>query len=184
MPLAAAGEPLPTAEALKDRTMGDPSAPATIIEYASLACHHCADFHAKTLPAIKERFIDTGKAKLIFRDYPFDGPAFAAAMVARCAPPPRYFQFVSVLFENQTLWSHSPNPRQALARIAKLGGMTQDDFDACVDNRSLYEGLRQRQIEAEERYGIRSTPTFVVGGTVIVGNRPFEEFEKALSGAK
>jgi protein-disulfide isomerase len=184
IPLAAAAEPLTTVEALKDRIMGDPKAPVTMIEYASLSCPHCADFHAKTLPKIKERFIDTGKAKLIFRDYPFDGPSFAAAMVARCAPPQRYFQFVSVLFENQELWSHSPNPREGLARIAKLGGMTQDDFDHCVDNRSLYEGLRQREIEAERQYGIQSTPTFVVGDKIIVGAQPYEVFEKALNGAK
>lgn len=182
--LPAAAEPLPTAEALKDRVMGDPNAPVTLVEYASLACHHCADFHAKTLPRIKERFIDTGKVKLIFRDFPFDGPAFAAAMMARCAPEPRYFQYVSVLFENQALWSNSPSPREALARIAKLGGMTQDDFDKCVDNKDLFAGLRQRQIEAEQQHRIRSTPTFVLGDQTIAGNQPYEVFEKALNEAK
>ena len=183
VPLAAA-EPLPTAEAIEDRVMGDPKAPVTLIEYASLACHHCADFHKNTLPKIKERFIDTGTVKLIFRDFPFDGAAFAAAMTARCAPPARYFQFVSVLFANQEMWSHSPNPREALARIAKLGGMTQQDFDRCVDNKELYEGLRKRQLEAERQYGIRSTPTFILGDKKITGNQPFEVFEKALSGAQ
>jgi protein-disulfide isomerase len=182
--LPAVAEPLPTEEAIKDRVMGDPNAPVTLIEYASLACHHCADFHANTLPRIKERFIDTGKVKLIFRDFPFDGPAFAAAMTARCAPPGQYFQFVSVLFENQELWSHSPDPRSALGRIAKLGGMTQDDFDSCVDNKELFTALRQRQIEAEQQYGIRSTPTFVLGDKTIAGNQPYEVFEKALNDAK
>ena len=184
MPLASEAEPLPTAQALEDRVMGDPNAPVTLVEYASLACHHCADFHKKTLPQIKERFIDTGKVKLIFRDFPFDGPAFAAAMTARCAPPARYFQFVSVLFENQELWSHSPNPREALARIAKLGGMSQESFDRCVDNKELFEGLRKRQLEAEQQYGIRSTPTFILGDKKITGNQPFDVFEKALSDAK
>jgi protein-disulfide isomerase len=184
IPLAAAAEPLPTAEALKDRTMGDPKAPVTMLEYASLSCPHCADFHAKTLPKIKEHFIDTGKVKLIFRDYPFDAPSFAAAMVARCAPPQRYFQFVAVLFENQTLWARSPNPREGLSRIAKLGGMTQDDFNRCVDNKSLYEGLRQRELEAERQYGVHSTPTFIIGDKTIVGAQPYEVFEKALSGKK
>jgi protein-disulfide isomerase len=182
--LPAVAEPLPTTEAIKDRVMGDPNAPVTLIEYASLACHHCADFHANTLPRIKERFIDTGKVKLIFRDFPFDGPAFAAAMTARCAPPAQYFQYVSVFFENQALWSHNPNPREALARIAKLGGMTQDDFDSCVDNKDLFTALRQRQIEAEQQHGIRSTPTFVLGDKTIAGNQPYEVFEKALSEAK
>ena len=184
MPFASEAEPLPTAQALEDRVMGDPNAPVTLVEYASLACHHCADFHKKTLPQIKERFIDTGKVKLIFRDFPFDGPAFAAAMTARCAPPARYFQFVSVLFENQKIWSHSANPREALARIAKLGGMSQESFDRCVDNKELFEGLRKRQLEAEQQYGIRSTPTFILGDKKITGNQPFDVFEKALSDAK
>lgn len=183
-PLTAAAEPLTTAEALKDRVMGNPKAPVTLIEYASLACHHCADFHANTLPKIKERFIDTGKVKLIFRDFPFDSSAFAAAMTARCAPPARYFQFVSVLFANQEMWSHSPNPREALARIAKLGGMTQQDFDQCVDNKGLFAGLRQRQLDAERTYEIRSTPTFILGDKKITGNQPFKVFEKALNEAK
>ncbi len=184
VPFAAEADPLTTAQALEDRIMGDPKAPVTLIEYASLACHHCADFHKKTLPKIKERFIDTGKVKLVFRDFPFDSAAFAAAMTARCAPPARYFQFVTVLFENQALWSHSPNAREALARIAKLGGMTQDDFDRCIDNKELFEGLRKRQLDAEQQYGIRSTPTFVLGNNKITGNQPFEIFEKALNDAK
>ncbi len=169
---------------MKDRVMGDPKAPVTMIEYASLSCPHCADFATKTLPKIEKNFITTGKVKLIFRDYPFDGPAFAAAMVARCAPPQRYFPFLAVLFANQDIWARSANPREGLARIAKLGGMTQDDFNSCVDNKSLYEALRQRELSAQREYGVHSTPTFIIGDKTIVGAQPYEVFAKALTAAK
>jgi protein-disulfide isomerase len=184
IPLTAAATPLSVVDAMKDRVMGDPKAPVTMIEYASLSCPHCADFATKTLPKIEKNFITTGKVKLIFRDYPFDGPAFAAAMVSRCAPPQRYFQFLAVLFANQDIWARSANPREGLARIAKLGGMTQDDFNSCVDNKSLYEALRQRELSAQREYGVHSTPTFIIGDKTIVGAQPYEVFEKALTAAK
>ncbi len=183
VPLAAAAKPFSIAEAMKDRVLGNPKAPVTMIEYASLSCPHCADFANETLPKIEKNFIDTGKVKLIYRDYPFDGPAFAAAMVTRCAPPKRYFEFIKVLFANQDIWARTADPRAGLARIAKLGGMTNAEYNACVDNKSLYEALRQRAISAQREYGVHSTPTFLIGGKTIVGAQPYEVFAKALTDA-
>lgn len=181
---AAGAAPLSTEEALKDRVLGDPKAPVTIIEYSSLACPHCANFHTNTLPKLKKNYIDTGKAKLVYRDFPLGGPAFAAAMMARCAKPERYFQFVDVLFKNQDNWARSREPLKALARIGKLGGMSQADFDACTKNEELFNGLQKVQLEAQQKYDVNATPTFLINGTKISGARPYEEFEKAINSAK
>lgn len=177
-------KPLSTEEALKDRVLGDPKAPITIIEYASLGCPHCAKFHQETLPKIKKNYIDTGKAKLIFRDFPLGGAAYAAAMMARCAPPARYFQFVDVLFQNQQIWAGSKDPRAALARIGKLGGMSQADFDACLNNEALFKGLKNVQLEAKQKFDVNATPTFIINGEKISGAQPYEVFQKVLDKAK
>lgn len=181
---AASAKPLATAEALKERTLGDPNAPVTIIEYSSLGCPHCAKFHKETLPEVKKNYIDTGKAKLIYRDFPLGGAAYAAAMMARCAPPARYFQFLDVLFKNQESWASSKDPSPALARIGKLGGMSQADFDACVKNEALFQGIRNVQLEGKEKFGVNATPTFIVNGEKISGARSYEEFRKILDNAK
>lgn len=183
VPLAAAAKPFSIADAMKDRVLGNPKAPVTMIEYASLSCPHCADFADNTLPKIEKNFIDTGKVKLIYRDYPFDGPAFAAAMVSRCAPPKRYFEFIKVLFANQDIWARTNNPRAGLARIAKLGGMTDAQFNSCVDNKDLYKALRQRALSAQREFGVHSTPTFFIEGKKIVGAQPYMVFAKALTAA-
>ena len=93
--------------------LGNPNAPVTVIEYASLSCHHCAEFHAGTLPKLKERYIDTGKVKLVFRDFPLEQNALRAAMIARCAGPERRERFVDVFFKQQDGWSHAKDPTAA-----------------------------------------------------------------------
>lgn len=185
----AVAEPLSTEKALETRVMGNADAPVTIVEYSSLACSHCAKFHANTLPKIKKNYIDTGKVKLIYRDYPIGGTAYAAAMMARCAKPERYFQFIEVLFSNQDSWARSKDPPKALARIGKLGGMGQADFDKCIKNEALFNGLRKVQLEATEKLDVNATPSFFVrGGTnsegeKISGAQPYEVFEKAINKA-
>ena len=177
---AASAKPLGTEEALKERVLGDPKAPITIIEYSSLGCPHCAKFHKDTLPELKKNYIDTGKAKLIYRDFPLGGGAYAAAMMARCAPPSRYFQFIEVLFKNQDTWARSKNPQQPLARIGKLGGMSQADFDACLKNEALFQGIRKVQLEGKQKFEVNATPTFIINDEKISGARPYEDFRKIL----
>jgi len=176
-------------EALKDQPIGDPNAPVTLIEYSSLACPHCADFHAKTLPEIKKNYIDTGKVKLIIRDFPLGGPAYAAAMMARCTVPARRPQFIEVLFKNQDSWAKAQDPKSALARIGKLGGMSQEQFDRCTSDQALFEGMQKLQLEAQQKYDVNATPTFIVtsgknsDGEKISGSQPYEVFEKAFAKA-
>ena len=182
---AAGAEPLSTQEALSERVMGDPEAPITIIEYASLTCPHCADFHNNSLPRLKKEWIDTGKAKLIYRDFPTNPAAlaFAGAMIARCAPKEQYFTLLRVLFASQEEWTRSKDPLAALSQIARLGGMSEADVQACLDKEELLDGIRQRALDAQMKFGIKSTPSFVVGEQTIRGNVTYEDFVDVLEKA-
>ncbi len=167
-----------------DMVLGDPNAPVTMIEYSSLTCPHCAAFHRDTLPRIKQEFIDTGKVKLIYRDFPFDGVALGGAMLARCVPTERYFGFMETLFATQSNWAYSKNPLQALMNLAQLAGIPQDKFQACLSDQQVMEGIKAKQQEGQEKFGIESTPSFVIGDKVISGNQPFDNFAQALRAAK
>ena len=179
--MSARAEPPSAEDALKDRILGDPNAPVEIVEYSSLTCPHCRNFHLNVLPALKKKYIDTGKVKLVYRDFPFDRFGLMAAVMARCAPPIRYFQFLDVLFQNQERWSRDPNPGAALVRIGKLGGLSGDDFQTCMNNKALVDGLIQGRLDANKRFEVKATPTFVINGDKrVVGFQPFKVFDELL----
>ena len=173
----------PTAEeALQDRILGDPNAPITMIEYSSLTCSHCQQFHKEILPKIKKNYIDTGKVKLIYRDFPFDKLGLLATVLARCAPPERYYGFLNVLFEKQSDWSRSQDPFGELSRIGKLGGLNPSDYEACLKNQALIDGLIEKRLEGQKNFDVNATPSFIIDGDhKIVGSQPYEEFEKIFS---
>jgi protein-disulfide isomerase len=164
-----------------DRILGSPEAPITIVEYASLTCPHCAHFANDILPEIKKEWIDTGKAKLVLRDFPLDEPALRAAMIARCAPPERYYAFADTFFAAQEKWVRSGDYREALARLAKLGGMGQAEFDTCIKNTELENKIVEGRLRATQELEVSSTPTFFVNGSKLAGAPTREEFEKLLS---
>jgi protein-disulfide isomerase len=165
-----------------DRILGNPDAPITIVEYASLTCPHCAHFTNDVLPELKKKWIDTGKAKLILRDYPLDEPALRAAMIARCAPPDRYYAFVDTFFGSQEKWVTARDYRDALARLVKLGGMSREEFDNCLKNTTLENKIVEGRLIASKELDVNSTPTFFINGTKFTGAPTVEEFDKALSG--
>lgn len=167
-----------------DRILGDPKAPITIFEYASLTCPHCAAFDEETLPKVKAEWIETGKAKLIYRDFPLDQSAVLAATVARCFPKDKFFPFIDTLFKSQRNWAMSSNVKGALARTARLGGMSQDAFDKCTADQKLADSVTVSRLVAQNRYGIDSTPTFFINGTKVVGDLPYDVFVKYLNGGK
>ena len=152
-----------------DRILGQPDAPVTIIEYASLTCPHCASFHKETLPQLKSEFIDTGKVKMVFRDFPLDKMALSAAGLARCMPAERYFPFLSVLFGAQTSWATAADPIAALARIAR-----------CTSADAHLDTVVAQRLEGEKRYQIRSTPSFVIGGKTYGGALTIDELREIL----
>jgi protein-disulfide isomerase len=166
--------------ATMERSLGAAGAPVVMIEYFSLTCSHCATFHAETLPAIKEKYVRTGKVRLIVRDYPLDRSALAAAMLARCAPRERYFAFVDVLLRSQGKWARARDPHAALARIGRLGGVDEDTFNRCLASKALQENVVQSRLEATNRFSIESTPSFVINGKTYKGALPFTEFDRIL----
>lgn len=163
-----------------DRVLGDAEAPVTLVEYASFTCGHCARFHAQTLPALKETYVDSGVVRLVFRDFPLDGLALRASMLVHCAAPAQYFTLVEVLFATQEQWVSAPDPLQALGNIGRQAGISEADFQACMANDMLADQILRRAREAEERYGVDSTPSFVINGETLIGNHPFDRFEAAI----
>ena len=165
-----------------DRILGNPDAPITIVEYASLTCPHCAHFANEVLPELKKKWIDTGKAKLVLRDFPLDEPALRAAMIARCAPRERFYAYVDTLFAAQEKWVMAKDYREALARLVKIGGMSKDEFDNCLNNTALENKIVEGRLVASKELDVNSTPTFFINGTKFTGAPTVEEFDKALSG--
>jgi protein-disulfide isomerase len=168
-----------------DHILGKPEAPVTIIEYGSLTCPHCAEFDRVTLPKIKAAWIDTGKAKLVFRDFPLDQAALRAAMLAQCAPPDKYYSFIDTLFQSQATWGRAGNLKAALGGIAKLGGLTEEQFSKCMDDQQLLQSVAATESTAQNSYGVESTPTFFINGVKMDpgGAQPFEVFDRVLTAA-
>jgi protein-disulfide isomerase len=182
MPLRAADILNPDGS-LPEKSLGKADAPLAIVEYASLTCLHCALFHSQTLPDIKKNYIDTGKVRFIFRDFPLDSLATAAAMLAHCAGGERYFGFLDMLFRSQAAWSRSNNPRQELERLARFANVSSAQFDACLKNSALLKAIQDRVRTGEKSHAIRSTPTIIVGGRKVEGAIPFKELKVIIDAA-
>jgi protein-disulfide isomerase len=162
------------------RVLGSPDAPVEVIEYASLTCHHCASFHNDVLPQVKKELIDTGKVRLVYRDFPLDRVALEAAILARCLPPERYFPVLSILFSKQDDWSHAKDPVEPLARIGTLAGLSRPAYDACRADKTLQDSIVQSRFEGENKHGVESTPSFVIGGKTYKGVLAFDAFKEAV----
>ncbi len=169
-----------TEEALALKVMGKEDAPITIFAFESLTCPHCATFHRETLGQLKKEYIDTGKAKMIYIDFPLDSRATAASMLARCTGKDRFFGMIEILFRTQRKWAGARDFQAAMLQISRIGGLTESEFDACMKNEALYNGIRKAQEEAQKTHSISSTPTFVINGVKIVGAQSFAEFDKVM----
>ncbi len=176
-------ENAPLAEAMAEKSIGSADAPVTMIEYSSLTCPHCAAFHKDVLPSIKRDFIDTGKVRMVFWDFPLGNLAMAAAMIARCSGQKNYVPMIGALFESQGSWARSDTPFDAIAGIARLSGMSVDDVENCLDDEKLLKALQGKAKEASEMLGVDSTPTFFVEGVKVPGNLPYEDFKDILNKA-
>ncbi|MFQ5774475.1 MAG: DsbA family protein [Kiloniellaceae bacterium] len=160
-----------------DRVLGAADAPITIIEYSSLTCPHCAAFHAGALPRIKKTWIAEGKARLVYRHFPLDGLALRAAAVANCVKGDRHFAFLDFLFENQERWARAKDPLKVLDRFARLAGIGQERFDACVNDEAEMNRILERAQDGRRTYNVQSTPTLIVNGRKVEGARTFESLD-------
>jgi protein-disulfide isomerase len=167
---------------LGDMVLGADNAPVTIIEYASMTCSHCADFHNKTYPKLKERYIDTGKVRFILREFPLDPLAAGAFMLARCAGKDdknKYFAMVETLFHQQRDWLVQ-RPLDPLKAIAKQAGFSEQTFEQCLANQQVLNGIEQVRQRAAEKLGVNSTPTFFINGKIQRGAISIEELDRQI----
>ena len=167
----------------KDFVIGDKNAPITIIEYASMSCSHCADFHINTLETLKEEYVDTGKVRFVFRDFPFNYPALLGSMVVRCIPDDVRYNYMNALFQLQSNWVNRENSKttKELFKIMQSGGMTKEKFDVCISNVDLENEILQGVMDVQNEFKIKSTPSFLVNGILIEGNKSIKEFRQIIN---
>jgi protein-disulfide isomerase len=165
---------------LGDKILGDENAPVTIVEYASMTCGHCANFHERTWPDLKKDYIETGKVRFIFREFPLDPVASAAFMLARCAPQEKYFDIVDIMFEEQRAWAFTDNPYQSLLDFSKQIGFTQESFEECLTNQGLLDAVNAVRERGANEFGVNSTPTFFINGEKHSGALSIDEMGKII----
>jgi protein-disulfide isomerase len=167
---------------LADIFIGKSDAKVTIVEYASMTCPHCAHFHETVLPKIKEKYLDTGKARLVLREFPFDPRATAAFMLARCAGSDKYYPLVGALFSQQDVWTQTDDAKTELLRLSKLAGFTTESFDKCLNDQTLLNNVNDVRERAAKDFDISSTPTFFINGTKYQGALSVEQMSSIIDG--
>ena len=171
------GAPVDLAELLKPPALGDMAlgagegAKVTIVEYASATCPHCAAFHKDVWPKLKTDYIDTGKIRFIFREFPLNDPALAAFMIARAAPKESYFPLIGVFFDTLETWAK--DPANGLLNIAKQAGFTQEKFDATLKDEKLAKGIMEIR-DGGVKFGVQGTPTFFLNGKPMRGEVTYD----------
>jgi protein-disulfide isomerase len=167
---------------LPDMALGPANAPVTITEFASMTCPHCAAFNDTVFPKIKSEYVDTGKVRYVFREFPLDIKAAAGSMLARCIAKDdagKYFAVVDMLFKQQNDWVMK-NTTETLTRIGKQAGLSQQAVEDCLKDQALLDKIAADQKYASEVLKVDSTPTFFINGEKIKGETSFEEFDKRI----
>ncbi|MDH4983749.1 DsbA family protein [Hyphomicrobium sp. D-2] len=189
LPLAAQSRgpsEVPVAELMKpvglpDLAIGPDDAKVTVVEYASMTCGHCATFTNNVWPDFKKKYIDSGKVRYVFREFPLDNLAAAASMLARCAGNDKALPMIEVLFEKQNEWAFGEgNPVPRLFEIAKQAGFTQESFDKCLTDQKLLDDITAGRTRASEVFGVSATPTFYVNGKKLEGGNTMDKFDAAI----
>jgi len=179
-----------TEGALGERSIGQADAPVVVQEFFSLTCSHCAAFHRETMPRVKQDLVQTGKLRMVFRDFPLDQVALMAAAVARSLPVSSYEPFVAALFASQDRWAFARgvNTTEELAKMAALAGLPRAQFDAAIADEALKAAILKGRDEYSRTYGIDATPSFVLNGPAAKnrkesGARPYDDFARLVQQA-
>lgn len=170
-------------QGLKDFVVGKDDAPVTIVEYASLTCGHCANFHTQVYPQLKEKYIDTGKARIIMREFPLNARAYAASMITRCVGDGGSLPLLEGLFETQKDWAFKRSNaefKQALFDFTKQAGLSEEEFNTCLANDELLNNLTARFTRASEDFGVDATPAFFINGKRMRGTPTLENFASVI----
>ncbi len=166
---------------LPDIVMGSADARYTIVEYASMTCPHCAQFTTEVLPELKTKYIDSGKARYILREFPLDNLAAAAFMLARCSGEDRYYPMVDAMFETQESWAvPGADGKERLLQIARQAGMSKEQFDKCLADQDLFKKIVETRTIANDKFQVDSTPTFFVNGKRLKGDHQLSDFQRAF----
>ncbi|MGL4243514.1 MAG: DsbA family protein [Beijerinckiaceae bacterium] len=171
---------LAVAGPLGDKPLGNAMAPVKIYEYASLTCGHCATFHENGFKFLKEKYIDTGKVYFVLREFPLDPLAAAGFMLAHCGGDGKYHPMVDLLFARQQAWTRTDKPVDALLGLARQAGFTQESFETCLKNQSIYDGVNAVRTRGVEKLKVDSTPTFFINGRKYTGALSPQELEKII----
>ncbi|HEX8417355.1 MAG TPA: thioredoxin domain-containing protein [Methylobacterium sp.] len=168
---------------LGDVWLGAKDAKVTIIEYASMTCSHCAAFHKNTWPALKERYVDTGKVRFALREFPLDPLATAAFMLARCDGEAKYYPITDLLFDQQQAWAYVREPLKpidALEQMLRQAGYSKEKFESCLKDQTIYKGVNTVKQRGLETYKVDSTPTFFINGERYKGEMTIEGMERVI----
>ena len=168
------------AKADEEIFLGNKDAKIVVIEYASMTCAHCANFHKEVYPKIKENYIDTNKIKFIFRDFPLDKQALFGSVLAKCAPKEKYFDFVKLILSTQKKWVTSDDTFiDKLKNIGKLAGLTESKINNCFKDEQIVDNIINTRTFAERKYNISSTPSFIINNKKY-SDMSYENFEKII----
>lgn len=198
-PTPAAGDEAQAFDGTSDIVLGQADAPITVIEYASMTCSHCAEFHTNVFPEFKKHYIESGRAKFVMRHFVLNGPDLAASMIARCAPQDRYYALIDLFLKRQNVWMPrwqalgQPAPDATLADLAikadmddfvRPAGITSSRVKECLDNEGLRNDLLKMRGAGQQEFNITGTPTLIINGKVYDGEQTFAAFDKALRAAE
>ncbi len=172
---------LAAAPSLGERSIGRADAPVVVIEYASATCPHCAEFHEKILPLIRTEYVDTGKVRFIFREFPLDQLAMAVFLLARCVPEEKFFSTIDMLFRRQQTWMNTR--KKELLRVMQLSGMDEAAFETCLKREDISKAIFDSTMKARDEFGIKGTPAIFINGKMVDGHKDFAEIKTAIDAA-
>ena len=169
-----------TIEALESKSFGDENAKVKVVEFASLTCGHCAKFHNEVMPILKEKYIEKGLIHFTYNDFPLDKFALKASIIARCAGNEKFFKFLDVFYKKQKDWTRTKDPFKSLLKIAKFGGLKDEELKVCIGNKSIEDGILKQRLNSSKKYDIKATPTLYLNGEKYNGDLTIEALESKI----